>query len=207
MIYLAFLRCFLLFLLGIPVTLAGLPIVWIALKQREEYQENSQEFSQYPGKWWPVHLPLWAWYWDNAADGMLGDTRGWWDNYCRVHYNKPCTALYSMWQWAAIRNPANNWSRIVTGVDQSRCVVTKIAGNTDDPGDDSPGWNVLVATRDDGKVFPIFQGFLIYPFKPTKAFYWRFGWKVELGETFGPDVPLAKRFKGSVFKFSPWKSV
>lgn len=206
-IALAFLRSFGIFLLGIPVTLLGLPIVWIALKQREEYPDSCQAFTQYPGKWWPVHLPRWAWLWDNAADGMLGDTRGWWDNYCRVNYDKPCTAHYSMWQWAAIRNPANNWSRILTGVDQSRCKIEMLAGSVEDPDDDTPGWNLLLATRDDGKLFPLFQGFLIYPFFRSKAFYWRFGWKVELGETFSPDQKEVKRYKGSVFKFSPWKSV
>lgn len=195
----AFLRSFGIFLLGIPVTLLGLPIVWVALHFRIEHPENAVPFSQFPGEWWPVHLPKWAWPWDNNSDGMLGDKRGWWDNYCRENYDTSCNALYSMWQWAAVRNPANNWSRYVTGVDQSRCKVEMLAGTVEDPDDDTPGWNLLLATRDDGKSFPLFQGWLKYPFA-DKGFYWRFGWKVELNETV-----VGENWKGSVFKFSPWK--
>ena len=28
------------------------------------------------GSWFPVHLPKWAWLWDNDADGARGDKRG-----------------------------------------------------------------------------------------------------------------------------------
>lgn len=201
----------LVFLLGIPVTLAGLVLVAIGLPFRVTVTGTRQPFTMYPEAtdrgWQLVRLPAWLRLWDNAFDGLLGDRRGWWDNYCREHYGKPCTAFYSMWQWTAIRNPANYWSRVVTGCDVSRCRIDKLAGS-DQAEEDAPGWSFLLATRDDGARFYLLQFCLPWAFRRDRAVYGRFGWKVKLAHNGTPPTALDKdRIKGSVYRLSPWKDI
>lgn len=188
-----FLRCLALFLLGIPVTLLGLPIVALALAFRTEQFGTEKPFTQYPGFWQMVDLPSWARWWSNPADGALGDRRGWWDNYCQENYNKTCRSFYGMWQWLAIRNSANYFSRIVCGVDMARCDVFSVYSGA--------YLAVLKGIRDDGTVFPLFD--FLMPYKDgVHAFEIRIGWKLNF-ERFTSDMPSERRFKGHVFRIRP----
>ena len=205
-----FLRCFLYALAGLPITFAGFFVVAIALPFRKTSGEP-KTYSQYPelGRWWLVTLPSWALWWDNKFDGAWGDKRGWWANYCRETYCKPETSFEAMWKWLALRNPANWWSRVVTGVDVSQCLVEKVAGQdvvSDSVG--KTGWQVLRALRNDGKCFPRLYVVLPWWFDQSHAVMIDIGWKIKLSHNrTTPDAEPSDRLKGSVFTLSPWKTL
>ena len=157
--------------------------------------------------WQLVRLPAWLLWWDNAFDGLLGDRRGWWDNYCRENYGKSSASYYSMWQWAALRNPANYWSRVLTGCDVTQCIVTKLAG-ADVADEDNPGWQFIVAERGDGACFHLVQFCLPWRFNRQRAVFGRFGWKIKLAHNNLPiDASEKDRIKGSVYRISFWKNI
>lgn len=207
-----FLRSIGYFLVGIPISLIGLPVVALALPFRVEHPETSKPFTQYPalGTWRLVTLPTWVKWFSNEFDGALGDKRGWWANYCLKTYGQPHTTFYCMWRWLAVRNPTNWWSRVVTGIDVSRCAIVKVAG--DDYVTDEPGigfqWQILDAVRDDGRHFP--RVYLVAPwwFDPAHAVTVDIGWKIRLAHNgTAKDADISDRLKGSVFNASPWKTL
>lgn len=203
------LKPFIFFLLSIPVKLLGIPLVALGLLFRRECWVTRKPFTQYPGEWMMVRLPALLRWWDNLSDGFLGDKRGWWDNYCREHYGKPASAFFCMWMWGAFRNPANYFSRVVIGLDVSRCAIHKWAG--DDTVIEEPGcrnWQVIVAVRDDGARFPRFFMSLALPGRPDKALMIDIGWKIKLAHNGTPkDAPESERLKGLAFVVSPWKTL
>ena len=192
------------------VMILGLPAVALALPFRTE-RDGAVPFSQYPGngEWRLVTLPRWARWWDNIYDGMWGDKRGWWDNYCRENYDKTCKAFKSMYVWAAIRNSANYFKRNVVGVDVSECDIIKLAGQDYVEADEGfPGWQFLVADRVDGKLFHRFFLEIPWWFNPQRIFLIDIGWKIKMSHNNTPsDARPQDRFKGSVFTVSPWKSL
>ena len=201
------------FLVGIPVTLAGFPIVAIALPFRIEHPETEVQFSDpryaSQGAHRLVTLPAWAKPWDNIFDGAWGDRRGWWNNYCLENYKKDCTAFRSMWQWLACRNPANYFSRVMTGVDVSLCTITVLGGVgevVEEPG--VSNWQFLVATRIDGKKYHRFFCSLPWWFDQGHAVMFDIGWKIKLAHNgISMDAPIKNRIKGSVFTPSFWKAL
>ena len=203
------LKAFAFFLLSLPVKLLGIPLVALGLLFRQEHPETRKPFTQHPGEWVLVRLPAWLRWYDNVSDGFLGDKRGWWDNWTRQNYGKPASAFYSMFMWGAFRNPANYFSRYVIGVDVSRCVIEKLAG--DDVVIEEPGhrhWQYLKATRDDGKVFKRFFLSCALPGRPDKALLIDIGWKVKLSHNeVKPAAKESERFKGLAFVISPWKTL
>ena len=204
-----FFRCFLYALAGIPVTLAGFFVVAVALPFRWA-EGDPMPFSQYPqyGCWQRWRLPRWALLWDNAFDGVVTDKRGWFANQCAMRwYGFP--SFIGMYIWTAIRNPANYWSRVVTGVDVSQCLIEKVAGQdvvSDSVG--KTGWQVLRALRNDGKCFPRLYVVLPWWFRPDKAIMIDIGWKIKLSHNrTTPDARINDRMKGNVFTISPWKGL
>ena len=200
---LGFLRSFLLALLGLPVSILGLGVVWFALPYRRTVGE-AKPFTQYPdlGNWQLVRLPSWALWWDNAFDGVYGDKRGWWANEC----DGQAGTRYNMWRWAALRNPANYFGRNVCGVDISTLTIQQTAGTIPDEGNPPyRGWYVLRGT--DGKrIYPRF--YFEYAFKGTHGLMLDFGWKIKLSHNGTPsDAPEKDRVKGIVFTISPWKEL
>ena len=201
-------KAFLLALAGLPVTLLGLLLVAVGLPFRKSFPETMRPFSQYPqhGHWMLVDLPSWLKPWSNPFDGALGDKRGWWAN----ERGGKHTSYLSMWLWLAIRNPANYWSRVMTGVDVSRCKIERVKGNADviieEPG--VSNWHVLKATRDDGKTFYRFWLVWAYPFRPDKSLNIDIGWKLKLEDSeMSPDAPIKDRIVGSVFTPGIWKTL
>lgn len=202
----------LVFIIGIPVTLLGFPVVAIALLFRTVHPLTDTPFtdSRNPsGMHRMVTLPAWAWLWDNRFDGAEGDRRGWWNAYCLRTYGKTARSFYAMWQWLACRNPANYWSRVITGVDVSQCTIRKIAG--DDTVDELPGvrqWQFLVAEHDNGRHFYRFFCSLPWFFRPDRAVMIDIGWKFKLKHSrMSPSAPVADRVRGSVFTPSLWKAL
>ena len=192
-----FFRALLIAIIGIPVTLAGLIVVPIALHfAKTDFYRT--KFTQYEGWWAMTSLPGWARFWDNPVDGAQGDQRGWWNNYCLQHYGKPATAFWCMFQWLAVTNPANYWSRVTTGVDEARCERSLKA--------EGRYWKLWQAVRDDGVVFPLFEGAIPLGKTPNKGVNWRIGWKIDL-DVITPDMPPSERFRGSVFRIRPYASI
>lgn len=205
-----FIRAAAFFVIGLPVTALGLLVVPVALLFRVPHPSTTQAFTdprQVPGYWMLVTLRNWARWWSNEFDGALGDKRGWWNTYCLKVFKRECTSFLCMFWWLAIRNPANYWSRVVTGVDVSRCVILHLAGAAV-VDEDHPGWQVLAAVRDDGKVFPYFTWVAPWGFKPDHCAYVRIGWKINLdhNNVLSTDR-IQDRLKGSVFRGSPWKAI
>ena len=200
---LGFLRSFALFLLRVPMILLGLPVVWFALP----YQigpRDTQRFTQYPERgWWGLwRLPAWALWWDNAFDGMLGDKRGWWANECKGEH----TSRYNMWRWAALRNPANYFSRNVCGVDVSTLSIALIKSGGVAESAPYRGWYLLKGMDSKGRVYPrLYMEFAIHG---NKGLMLDFGWKIKLSHNGTPsDAPEKDRIKGIVFVVSPWKEL
>ena len=197
------------FLAGIPVTILGLPMVALALPFRLYHPETQKAFTdprQLPGMWQLITLPAWAKWWSNEFDGAWGDKRGWWNTNCVNEYGKHCFEFFPMWMWLAIRNPANYWSRVMTGCDVSKCLITKLAGQ-DLADEDHPGWSFLVATeRDTGKQYHLLQFW--FPWNAAHGAWGRFGWKIAMSHNGTPaDARPQDRIKGSVYRVSPWKAV
>ena len=201
------------FLIGIPVTLAGFPMVALALPFRVEHPETEVQFSDpryaSQGAHRLVTLPGRARPWDNIFDGAWGDRRGWWNNYCLGHYKKDCTAFRSMWQWLACRNPANYFSRVMTGVDVSLCTITVLGGVgevIEEPG--VSNWQFVVATRIDGKKYHRFFCSIPWFFKPTHGIMIDIGWKFDMSDVgIQTSDSIKNRIKGAVFTPSFWKEL
>ena len=198
------------FSVTVVVMALGMVTVALALPFRTEH-DGAIPFSQYPGngEWRLVTLPRWAKWWDNIYDGMWGDKRGWWDNNCRETYGKTCKAFKSMYVWAAIRNSANYFKRNVVGVDVSACDIIKLAGQEVVEADKGfPGWQFLLATRSDGRLFPRFFLEIPWRFAPSRILLIDLGWKVKLSHNGTAKTAAPQdRFKGFVFTVSLWKAL
>lgn len=86
----------------------GFAVVPVALRRR--YEADSPRPKGTWDAWEFIRLPKWAWFWDNERDGCLGDNRG---NY-RFEQSPEWLRKSEFWlafNWLAIRNPANNFSR------------------------------------------------------------------------------------------------
>jgi hypothetical protein len=205
---LGFLRAFVLALIKLPLALIGLVVVWFALPYRNFYLNTSRPFSQYPnlGDWELVRLPKWALWWDNPYDGMWGDKRGWWANDCKLS-GADYQSRFSMWRWAALRNPVNYYSRNVAGVDVSGLVIEQVAGNLEYEGK-APyrGFFLYKGMAKGGKVYPrLYLEFAIYG---TYGLMIDIGYKVKLSHNgTAPDALEKDRFKGIVLTISPWKEL
>lgn len=178
----------------------GLVIVPILLPFRK-----IDESTRLASGW--VFSNIFGWF-GNPFDGLYGDKRGDWITMCRMAGRDPY-GYWSMWLWAAVRNPVNSWSRVVAGCDVSRCEITKVWGHDlviEEPG--KGGIQYLVATRDDGKQY--FRFFAVIPWlaDPSHAVMLDVGWKIKLshaGTT--PDATPNDRYKGLVFTASLWKTL
>ena len=203
-------KSILVFLVGIPVTLLGLITVPIGYLFRHEYRETTVPFTQYPGNWMLVRMPRWLLPWDNQYDGMMGDKRGWWDNWCKENYKKDSTSFKAIYMWTAIRNPANYWSRNLTGLDLAGCKITKLAGNVDEVTEE-PGckeWLFLLCTTANGSKYHRFFMSWAYDKDPTHGIMIDIGWKFKLKHNEMPETAIDKdRIRGSVFTLSPWKKL
>lgn len=200
-------RAFLLFLAKIPLILLGVFVVPCMIPFRKADPLTLVPYTQHPelGDWEFVNFPGW---WGNPCDGLSGDKRGDYAQWCVDHGIKPGGFL-AMFIWAAIRNPGNYWSRCVAGVDVSQCWIVKRAGDDvviEEPG--QGGWQYLRAIRSDGKIFD--RLLVVFPwwFDKTHAVLIDIGWKIKLSHNgTKPDARINDRMKGNVFTISPWKGL
>lgn len=110
-------------LVQLPILLLG---TFIAALPKTSDTHKAKEFTQHPGNYWyPIHLPSWAWLWDNDHDGARGDKRGWYT----MEWNPHWPDWLKHYFWLAFRNPANNFKRHILGVDLRKCDIELLAGN------------------------------------------------------------------------------
>lgn len=196
------------YIVDMPVSLAGLLVVAVALPFRSIDASTSVPFTQYAsiGNWQMVNLPPWAKPWDNPCDGMIGDKRGWFANWCTERgWSYP--SWLSMWWWAAIRNPANYYSRVTTAIDITGATLRMLAGTSAKADESEFGWHFLAAELDGKTLGCLFQAAVLYPFSSRYGFYCRFGFKLELDEPQTAENDRYDRLRSSVWKFSPWKDL
>lgn len=147
------------FIIRMVMVLAGLLIVAVALPW--SYTEG---YTNLAG-WQMRKLPRWAWLWSNDHDGIEGDTEGryqvrdgygfgWWPRY----------------NWAALRNPANNFSRHVIGFHFGKVERIEWNGSRPDADDDRIGWTYNRALVG-GLWLPGWTW-------TTRRWCWSFGWKI-----------------------------
>jgi hypothetical protein len=187
-------------LIELPVTLLGFLMVAIALPWRKEYPDTTKPFSQYPGVWKLIRLPKLALWWDNEYDGLLGDKRGWYDNYCRETFKHPSSHPFCMWWWAAVRNPNNWFNRKVTSCDVSQCDIELLSGIEETPDEEHFGWQHLKATnRFTGSTYE-YYGFS-YKVSERYCLLGRFGWKIKLSHNgTAPEARENDRLKGNTLR-------
>ena len=194
------LRAFGWFLLKAPLIVLGLFIVPVMIPFRK-----TERFSLIESGWFFTNFGGW---WGNPFDGLVGDKRMDFARECEAKGIK-CPSFLSMYWWAAWRNTVNFWSRLVAGVDVSRCVITKLWGDdvvVEEPG--QGGAQFLRAVRDDGRIYDRLFIVWAYPFKQDKAFMIDLGWKIKLSHNGTlPDARPQDRFKGLVFTGSLWKGL
>lgn len=181
-------------ILRLLAVIAGLFIVAIALPFRTEEPVPEGGEKPYPSRK-IVHLPKWAWLWDNDAEGMMS----WMDEWPEMCWNKNPDSFLSMWQWAAWRNPANNM-RFVRGI----AVYIPEAHSFEYWGDEvvddkdwenGQGWNFLKCK---GK-YLTYYGFNWV----GEKFYAQIGHKIEpkhFEEGFVDNAPERKLWKGMTFR-------
>lgn len=92
------------FFVKLPLMLLGLFVIPIALRFRTTSPVTDPARQTYPFRM-IVHLPKWAWIWDNEPEGAMSWMKRWPD---LIWFGKPPTSLWAMYQWLAIRNPSNN---------------------------------------------------------------------------------------------------
>lgn len=199
------LRAFGLAICKLFLIVAGLFVVAVMIPFRKTDESTRKPFTQHEGEW--VFTNIHGWF-GNPFDGLMGDKRGWFANWCREK-GIEFPSFLSMYVWAAIRNPVNYWSRCVVGVDVSRCTIEKLWGDDvviEEPG--QGGAQYLRAICDDGEIYDRLFIVLPYPFKKDRAFMLDIGWKIKLSHNgTAPDARPQDRFKGIVFTGSFWKGL
>ena len=198
------------FLIGLPITALGLVMVAIGIPFRVEYLETAAQFTDarfaHLGNWMLTRMPRWARWWDNAYDGLLSDKRGWYADWC-IEHGIGYPSFWSMWIWAAIRNPANYWSRNITGCDVTSSTVDVLYGPAV-VDESNPGLHMLICTDAQGRKYPLVEFYYPWPFKPTYGAYGRFGWKIKLAHARTPPGSREQDcVKGSVYRASLWKDL
>jgi len=200
----------LIFLLGLPITFLGLFAVAIGIPFRRVDPATKQPFTDprfaHLGSWLLTRLPRWLLFWDNAFDGLGGDKRGWFANWC-IEHGIGYPSFWAMWIWAAIRNPANYWSRVITGCDVTGCTVDVLYGSA--VVDEShPGLHMLLATDAKGRKFPTVEVCYPWPIFKGHGVFGRFGWKIKTEHAGTPAGSRPQdRLKGAVYRLSLWKDL
>lgn len=205
-----YIKAFIFFLCSLVIqivsALLGLIIVPIALCSSVSSPLEFKTSALGPLNWYPVHLPKWAWLWDNEKDGMRGDHKGRWLNRDAPKWLSNDT-LRMFW-WAAIRNPANNLKRLVLGCDIRSHRIETLKGN-DYVRDDakSAGFQLVRAKSKYGRTTR-YHLYYVRVYKGTnRAIVIELGNKVRvdhIGQVYDDEV---KYYKGLTFEVSLFKKI
>ena len=187
-----------LFFLRSVFILVGISVTLVALFFR--YQVESTRTGTWT-TWQRIRLPSWAWLWDNERDGCLGDIRG---DYA---YRQSPTWLRSSYywmafNWLALRNPANNFSRFscVIACDTKYATCETLQG--DDLVDDKPGLEGYRFVRSIGKYkVPYYGLYWVSKFKVKgRSLVIYIGHKIDLSNNKDWSADPQKAWKGLTFR-------
>lgn len=191
--------------LTMAVTALGLPMVAIGLLcGTRDYPETAKDFTKSNGKWVLRRLKIPFLPWDNQFDGMLGDSAGDWNNICLAKDGRSCESLLSMWKWAALRNPANFFGRIMLGIDVLDYKFELLGGRFF-VSETSPGWQFIMATHiETGKRKYCLR--FCHKWNDERVLYGIFGYKLSMEQEFvTADSNFRDRLVGTVARINPWK--
>ncbi len=148
-----------------------------------------------------LRLPEWASWFDNAYDGLLGDSRKWWANNCNSEvfwgfykFNPPLRATdkLAMWWWAGVRNPLNNLGRNILGIQANTLSLVALFG--DPTTRDRVGCRscyLAVYRAPSGMYHFVFEG--CYDKGKGKGYYAQLGYKVRPNSTLDPRDPRSMK--------------
>lgn len=153
-----------LFLLCIPLTIAGLFVVPVALLFPDDSQKAAT-IRQVDGAWWWLRrLPRWAFLWDNPLDGSLGDSRQLRWALRDIPFGWKNTDFRAQWWWLAVRNPLHWFKSFWLVCDVRRCRFFLLAGQPFVRDRlDATGYQLALAVRDDGALYWRFYGVWKWP--------------------------------------------
>ena len=174
--------------------------LFVCMLPKEKSEDLGKCFTMNEGIWFPVHLPQWAWLWDNDGAGARGDKRGWyWCEYEPTLYRSDAVKY---WFWLAVRNPANNFKRFILGFDIRTATIHTIYGD-DYVRDDfsSTGYQLVKAGNR-------YHFYWVYRYgQSIQALVIELGNKFQVrhnGSTYENDH---KYFKGFTFEVNPYKDI
>ena len=150
-----------------------------------------------------ANLPKIFWLFGNDHDGLFGDKRGKWAT--MTPFGLPATHWFSMWWWAAIRNPVNNmrmvklWQAPITG---SMITYTGDYHVRDKPGE---GGFQFVVTENKGRHW--YGLYWVKQYSAKRAFVVRFGYKVEPDDRIQAALATPTEPAGYTMKINPFKAI
>ena len=189
----------LLLLYRIPFALVSPVVVAIGLLFQKEMPTD--RVPAWDG-WKFMQMPKIFWPWDNQRDGNMGDIRG---DYPTLQAPKFLNDFWLAWWWLVIRNPVNNISRHVPGIncDLRKHTVELLAGDelVRDRGT-TDGWQFCKAGK-------FYYGFYLVTkplFGTDTGFRMRVGYKVEPRHNSKDwSADPSKAIKGFTHRFGPNK--
>lgn len=146
-----------------------------------------------------VNFPKWLWVFGNDYDGLQGDKHGNWAD--ATPFNLPVDHFYSMWVWAAIRNPVNNMRRLKPFYcPANKCAFEYIGDKIveDKPG--LGGFRFTIATLGSMSWYGLY---FVKEWSLTRACVIQLGFKIKPSHA---GDPKAKE-KGLTFEFAPYKFI
>lgn len=200
-------QCCVLFLICIPMTLAGVVVVPVALLRPDDSKREVTIITDGINTWWLRRLADWARWWDNPIDGFFGDPAFRWAGR-DIPFGWKSTDFLAQFWWGAIRNPLNYFKRFVISCDVRRCQFELLAGQefVRDRAD-ATGFQFLLATREDGRRYYRIYWVRKWPGTSRAAI-------VELGHEFRREHFTEnytgrefKAFKGFAFLIHPCKPI
>jgi hypothetical protein len=188
----------------LPAILAGLVVVPFAIRKAKRQMAN--RFGEqacpfpYPGanpEGWVFYNVPWAyrtargwrgflWLFGNDEDGFYGDRRGWWS----ANQDGQERSWWSMYQWAALRNPANNLSRYTTmyGCLVNDCTIEYWGDYvTPDNRPLLPGAHFVVATSPAGRKYYGYRK--VTDSGDGTGYNWSLGFKLKPEHADNPQAP------------------
>lgn len=164
-----------LLVLCVPLTVAGLVVVPLALLRHDDSQKAATYKTDGVSVWWLRRLPRLARWWDNPYDGFLGDEYFRWAGR-DVPFGWRNTDFLAQCWWGAVRNPLHRFKSFVIDCDVRRCDFLLLAGQPfvrDRP--DATGFQFARALRSDGVPFYRLYWVWQWPSLVMQLLSWLFG--------------------------------
>jgi len=170
--------------------------------------ETAKQFTKSPGTWTLRRLKKPFLLWDNMFDGVLGDSTGDWNRIVLARYGLPATSFLAMWEWLAVRNPANYFGRIILGID-AKDYIYELLGGIQEVSETKHGWQFILATHKiTGKRRYCLRFSYAWWFNPKRVFYGVYGHKLQMAHAnLTAESNIRDRSVGIVSRLNPYKGL